>query len=51
MVLTHNGWAYYTYPYYERTKQFSVIFFIFTYKKEASFFTCCEELFKVTDFG
>ena len=37
-----------TYPYYEQTKQF---IFIFTYKKDASSFTCFEELLKVTDFG
>ena len=46
MVLTHIGWA-----YYEQTKEFDMHFFIFTYKKEASFFTCYEEMLKVNDFG
>ena len=46
MNLTHEGWA-----YYEQTKEFGFNFFIFTYKKEASFFTRFEELLKVNDFG
>ena len=37
-------------PYYEQTNQFC-FHFIFTYKKEASFFTRFEELLKVAVFG
>ena len=38
-------------PIMIKPNNFAFIFFIFTYKKEASFFTSVEELLKETDFG
>ena len=38
------------YPYSEQTKQFCFHLYV-PLQKEASFFTCFEELLKLTDFG